>query len=87
MIGGPVLIVGPLASLLIATLAVAAFIAWLRRYRRYPGPRLLTEQPDIDHGELEAAEREVRGMASRAPDEPVAGRDWRPGVPRPPERL
>ncbi|HEX7335947.1 MAG TPA: hypothetical protein VF252_01965 [Gemmatimonadales bacterium] len=80
---------GPLGTLLVALVAIAALVVWLRRDRRYPGPRLADED-GIDREELEAAEREVRELdAKQRADEDVIGDDWGPGAsrPRPPERL
>lgn len=48
----------------------------------------MPRDPAIQHGELEEAEREVRGLdADHQPDEDIYGDDWGPGAPRPPERL
>jgi hypothetical protein len=83
------LINGPLGTLLVALAAIIALIIWLRRDRRYPGPRLHGEE-GIDREELEEAEREVRESDARhRPDEGFLGDDWGPGAgkPRPPERL
>ena len=80
---------GPLGTMLVALVAIAALVVWLRRDRRYPGPRR-TEDEEIDRKELEAAEREVRDLdASQRVDEGYIGDDWGPGAsrPRPPERL
>ena len=30
---------GPLGTMLVALVAIAALVVWLRRDRRYPGPR------------------------------------------------
>lgn len=70
------LVGGPLEALAIAGFAVAGLVVWLRRGRGYRGPRLVGDEPDVDHAALEAAEREVR----EAPPLP-------PAEPRPPERL
>jgi hypothetical protein len=83
------LINGPLGTLLVALAAIIALIIWLRRDRRYPGPRLHGEE-GIDREELEEAEREVRELDPRQrPEDGFMGDDWGPGVgkPRPPERL
>ncbi len=83
------LINGPLGTLLVALAAIIALIIWLRRDRRYPGPRLHGEE-GIDREELEEAEREVRELDARhRPEDEFLGDDWGPGVgkPRPPERL
>lgn len=80
---------GPLGTLLVALVAIAALVVWLRRDRRYPGPRL-TDEDGIDREELEAAEREVRDLdSSQRAGEDFIGDDWGPGAsrPRPPERL
>jgi hypothetical protein len=83
------LINGPLGTLLVALAAIIALIIWLRRDRRYPGPRLHGEE-GIDRKELEEAEREVRELDARQrPEDGFMGDDWGPGAgkPRPPERL
>jgi hypothetical protein len=83
------LINGPLGTLLVALAAIIALIIWLRRDRRYPGPRLHGEE-GIDREELEEAEREVRELDARQrPEDGFMGDDWGPGAgkPRPPERL
>ena len=83
------LINGPLGTLLVALAAIIALIIWLRRDRRYPGPRLHGEE-GIDREELEEAEREVRELDARhRPEDGFMGDDWGPGAgkPRPPERL
>jgi hypothetical protein len=82
------LISGPVQTLLVAAVAIIALLLWLRRDRRYPGPRLADDE--IDREELEAAEREVRDLDARArPQDGFPGDDWGPGAsrPRPPERL
>ena len=79
---------GPLGTLLIALVAIAALVVWLRRDRRYTGPRLADDE--IDREELEAAEQEVRDLdPSQRAAEGFIGDDWGPGAsrPRPPERL
>ena len=86
------MITGPVGSLLVAVAVIVALVIWLRRDRRYPGPRLHgAEQHGIDREELEEAEREVRDLDPRQrPDEGFLGDDWGPGAarrPRPPERL
>ena len=84
------MISSPIGTLLVAVAAIAALIVWLRRDRRYPGPRLYGAEPEIDREELEQAEREVRDLeSSQRPDEQFLGDDWGPGAsrPRPPERL
>jgi hypothetical protein len=83
------LINGPLGTLLVALAAVIALVIWLRRDRRYPGPRLHGEE-GIDREELEEAEREVRELDARhRPEDGFRRDDWGPGAgkPRPPERL
>ncbi len=83
------LITGPVVTLLVAFVAVIALVIWLRRDRKYPGPRLHGEE-GIDREELEAAEREVRDLGThQRPDNGFLGDDWGPGAgkPRPPERL
>ena len=78
-----------MGTLLVALAAIIALVLWLRRDRRYPGPRLIDDD-GIDREELEAAEREVRDLDSTArPDHGFLGDDWGPGAsrPRPPERL
>jgi hypothetical protein len=80
---------GPVGTLLVALAALIALVLWLRRDRRYPGPRM--EGSDrIDYEELEAAEREVRDLdPDQHPEDGFLGDDWGPGAsrPRPPERL
>lgn len=80
----------PVGVLLVAGTVAAAFVVWLVRQRRYPGPRLHGSEPAIDREELEEAEREVRDLEThQRPDEDVLGDDWGPGAarPRPPVRL
>ena len=75
---------GPVGTILVAGVALAALIAWLTRRRPYPGPRRLPEDDYIDREALEAAEREVRDLgASRRPEQGLEDEDWGPGVPRP----
>ena len=82
------IITGPVGTLLIACAAIVALVIWLRRDRSYPGPRLHSENDEIDREELERAEREVRELeANQRPEEGFRGDDWGPGTPRPPERL
>ncbi len=72
-----------------ALAALVALVLWLRRDRRYPGPRP-AEGDGIDREELEAAEREVRDLdTNQRPEDGFSGDDWGPGAsrPRPPERL
>jgi hypothetical protein len=80
---------GPVATLLVAAVALIALVLWLWRDRRYPGPRLAGRDA-IDRDELEAAEREVRELDANArAEDGFLGDDWGPGAsrPRPPERL
>jgi hypothetical protein len=81
---------GPVGTLLVAAALLAALVTWLmRRRRHHPGPRLVGGD-GIDRDELEAAEREVRGLESgRTPEDGFEGDDWGPGAarPRPPVRL
>lgn len=78
---------GPVGTLLVALAAIVALVLWLRRDRRYPGPRLKSDDDGIDHQELEEAEREVRRLGSQQrPDQDVPGDDWGPGAARPPGR-
>ena len=80
----------PVGTFLIAALAAFALVLWFTRDRRYPGPRLESEDDGIDREELEAAEREVRDLEShQRPEDGFLGDDWGPGTsrPRPPERL
>ncbi|HEX6435277.1 MAG TPA: hypothetical protein VFZ87_13600 [Gemmatimonadales bacterium] len=84
------LINGPFTTLLVALAAIVALVIWLRRDRRYPGPRLHSADDEIDREELEQAEREVRDLgAHQRPEDGFLGDDWGPGAtrPRPPERL
>lgn len=82
------IITTPFGTLLIAFAALIALILWLRRDRTYPGPRLQGKDDEIDHEELERAEREVRDLeASQRPEDGFRGDEWGPGTPRPPERL
>ena len=83
------IITEPVGIILVACAAVLALILWLRRDRRYPGPRLHADD-GIDREELEQAEREVRDLgAHQRPENGFVGDDWGPGAgrPRPPERL
>jgi hypothetical protein len=83
------LVSGPVGTLLVAGAVVAAFVVWLVRRPRHPGPRLVGHD-GIDQDELEVAEREVRELESgRRPEEGFEGDDWGPGAakPRPPARL
>ena len=82
------IIAGPVGTLLIALAALIALVLWLRRDRRYPGPRLQSEDDGIDREELERAEREVRELgAQHRQEDAFPGDDWGPGTPPPPERL
>jgi hypothetical protein len=82
------LIGGPVAVLLVAVMLFLGIAAWLRRDRRYPGPRLHGED-GIDRDALEEAEREVRDQQAPPPTPDRPGDDWGPGTtrPRPPVRL
>ena len=80
---------GPVGTLLVGLAALIALVLWLRRGRRYPGPRL-ADDDGINREELEAAEREVRDLdPNQRPEDGFLGDDWGPGAsrPRPPERL
>jgi len=84
------IITEPLGTLLIALAAIVALVIWVRRDRRYPGPRLEAGEDGIDREELDAAEREVRDLKThQRPEDGFVGDDWGPGAgrPRPPERL
>jgi hypothetical protein len=75
------IIIGPVGTLIVAFAAIVALILWLRRHRRYPGPRLHSEDNGIDYEELDAAEREVRDLKSQQrPEEGFSGDDWGPGT-------
>jgi hypothetical protein len=83
------IITEPFGTILIAFAAIVALILWLRRDRRYRGPRLHADD-GIDREELEQAEREVRDLGThQRPEDGFPGDDWGPGAsrPRPPERL
>jgi hypothetical protein len=83
------LVTGPVGTLLVAGAVAAAFVVWLVRRPRHPGPRLVGHD-GIDRDELEAAEQEVRELESgQRPEEGFEGDDWGPGAakPRPPVRL
>jgi hypothetical protein len=43
---------GPVGTLLVALAALIALVLWLRRDRRYPGPRREADDDGIDHEEL-----------------------------------
>jgi hypothetical protein len=51
---------GPVSVLLVAASVLTAVVVWVFRDRRYPGPRLLSDDDGIDREALEAAEREVK---------------------------
>lgn len=65
---------------LLGAAALVALLVWLVRRaasarRRHPG------RADIDHDELDAAEREVRDLGPRVRDEDgFLGDDWGPGA-------
>jgi hypothetical protein len=83
------LVSGPMGTLLVAGVALAAVVVWLLRRPRHPGPRLVGDD-GIDREELEAAEREVRELeAGQHLEDGFEGDDWGPGAakPRPPVRL
>ena len=68
---------------LVAFVLLALALAWLFLGGRGDAPEPTARRhpnDDIDHAELEAAEREVR----EADDEDDI-RDWGPGAPRPPD--
>jgi hypothetical protein len=70
---------GPVGTILVAGVVLAALIAWLARGRHYPGPRRLPEDDQIDREALEAAEREVRDLdASHRPEPGLEDEDWGP---------
>jgi len=78
------LVSGPIGTMLVALVVVVALGVWLRRERRYPGPRLDSEHRGIDYELLEEAEREVRDLDGQLrPDEKLWGDDWGPGAARP----
>ncbi|MGH7528517.1 MAG: hypothetical protein ACREMX_17625 [Gemmatimonadales bacterium] len=71
----------PVGILLVAGTVLLAFVLWLLRARRYPGPRLHGEGDEIDREELEAAEREVRDLdAGLRPEDGFEGDEWGPGA-------
>ncbi len=77
-----------LATLLAVLLLAVLFLWFVRKGERVEMPRQKSSTSDIDHAELEAAEREVRDLdPSIPPEQGFEGDDWGPGVPRPPERL
>jgi hypothetical protein len=70
---------------LLGLAALMALVIWLVgravRRRRTPDERGRSRPADIDHDELEAAEREVRDLGSSArEDDGFAGDDWGPGA-------
>ncbi len=74
----------PVGILLVAGAVLVAFVLWLLRSRRHPGPRLHGEGDEIDREELEAAEREVRDLdADLRPEDGFEGDDWGPGAANP----
>ena len=65
---------------LLGLAALVALGGWIAR-RAFAARR--RSVPDIDHAELEAAEREVRDLGSSAREEDgFAGDDWGPGAGR-----
>ncbi|MBA2627226.1 MAG: hypothetical protein H0U85_04385 [Gemmatimonadales bacterium] len=66
-------------SLLLSAVAGIALAVWLlQRSRR---GRARAHREDVDHAELEAAEREVRDLESgTAPEDGFSGDDWGPGA-------
>lgn len=77
------LIGGAVETVLVSAILLVALLAWLRRDRRHPGPRLHGSD-GIDREVLEEAEREVRDLeASARQEEERPGDDWGPGVARP----
>ncbi len=83
------LFTGPVPTIILAGVLIVALVLWLRRDRRYPGPRLHGAD-EVDEEELAEAEREVRELeAGHMPDQERLGDDWGPGTgrPRPPTRL
>ena len=72
---------GPLEALAIAAFAMAGLVVWIRRRRRYPGPRLVSDDRGIDHSALAAAEREAR---EAPPEAGITAPGAPTGVPRPP---
>ncbi|MEO8227312.1 MAG: hypothetical protein ABI637_07755 [Gemmatimonadota bacterium] len=66
---------------ILGILGLLALLAWIAlRWRR----RLRGTPAEIDHEELEAAERDVRDLESGAgPDDSFPGDDWGPGASRP----
>ncbi len=68
---------------IIGLLAGVALLVWVLRRAGAP-PRQVAE---IDHAELEAAEREVRELGTdAAPGEDQPGDDWGPGAGNPAAR-
>ncbi|MGH7657890.1 MAG: hypothetical protein ACREL6_06615, partial [Gemmatimonadales bacterium] len=75
-----------LMGILVFGVVLVILLLWLLRGQS--GGDAITRDPAIHHGELEEAEREVRGLETgQQPDEDIYGDDWGPGAPRPPERL
>ena len=76
----PPLVSGPVGTILVAAVVMAAVATWLLRRPAPRGPRLLDED-GIDREELEAAEREIRELESgRRPEDGFEGDDWGPGA-------
>jgi hypothetical protein len=60
-----------------AVLLLVVCVSWLLR----TGPTRRPEPDDIDHDELEAAEREVRDLGvDQRPEDGWEGDDWGPGA-------
>lgn len=68
---------------MLGILGLLALLAWIaRRWRHRHRPR--GTPAEIDHEELEAAERDVRDLESVAEaDDSFPGDDWGPGASRP----
>jgi hypothetical protein len=77
---------------ILGLLALVALVVWIARgrRRRVDRARARADEPlgaDVDHDELEAAERDVRDLGSAAdPDDDAPGDDWGPGTYRGPRR-
>ncbi len=74
-----------LTNLLIVALLAALLVWFVRRGEGPDRPGRRSPESEVDHAELEAAEREVRDLrADLRPEEGFEGDDWGPGAPRPP---